>query len=152
LKKFLGVIALVVIIVCIGALAISAQGPEFVKEFKINSDAKFFKGGKKKGAPAFELVKLNHEKHAKAYGKDGKGFGCKKCHHELKSDDVEEQKKAKKCASEGCHGPEAKEKCLKTEDAMHQQCYKGCHKTDEKAMAAKAPTKCTECHVKADKK
>ena len=129
-------------------MVLQAEGPKFVDEFKIDSEAKHFKNGKKKkGAPAYELVTLTHQKHAKEYG-DG-GYGCKICHHELKSDDAAEQAKAQKCSNDGCHGAVAEEKRLDLENAMHKQCYKDCHKTDEKAVAAKAPKTCSKCHVKA---
>jgi hypothetical protein len=140
---------MVLILICVGAMVLRAEGPKVPDEFEINSDAKHFKDGKKKKAnPAFKSVKLTHKKHAEEYG-DG-GYGCKICHHELQSDAPEEQAKAAKCSSEGCHSDTPQEKCLTLEKAMHQQCYKDCHKKDEKAKAAKAPFKCGDCHVKAE--
>jgi len=147
LKKSIWVVFTVLILICVGAMVLQAEGPKVPTEFKINSEAKHFKNGaKKKGEPAYQLVTLTHEKHSKEYG-DG-GYGCKVCHHEIGSDEPAEQAKAKKCSSEGCHSVQAEEKRLDLEKAMHQQCYKDCHKTDEKAKAAKAPTTCGKCHVK----
>ncbi len=152
MKKYFTVVLMVLIFICIGAMVLQTVGADVAKEFNICSDAKHFKDGKKKkGPPAFTPVKLTHEKHAKEYGKDGKGYGCKICHHELKDDSADEQAKAKKCSTEGCHSVEPQEKRLELEKAMHQQCYKDCHKNDEQAVAAKAPTKCGDCHVKTDK-
>lgn len=138
--------------ILIGAMVLRAESPKVPEAFDICSDATHFKNGKKtKAPPAYQAVHMTHEKHAKAYGAEGKGYGCKTCHHELKDDSADEQAKAKKCSSEGCHSAEAQEKRLDLKNAMHKQCYKDCHKTDEKAVAAKAPTKCGDCHVKADK-
>ena len=148
MKKSLCVVFMVLILICVGAMVLQAGGPKVADEFKINSDAKHFKNGtKKKGAPAYELVTLTHQKHAEVYG-DG-GYGCKICHHEIASDEPAEQAKAKKCSSEGCHTAVANGECLDLENAMHKQCYKDCHKTDEKAVAAKAPKTCSKCHPKA---
>jgi hypothetical protein len=138
---------MVLILICFGAMVLQAGEPNVPDEFEINSDAKHFKNGKKKkGNPAYKLVTLTHKKHAEEYG-DG-GYGCKICHHELKSDEPAEQAKAKKCSSEGCHTATPVDKCMELEKAMHKQCYKDCHKTDEKAKAAKAPKTCGKCHVK----
>ncbi len=147
MKKTFWIVLSVLVIICVGAMVLQAGAPEVPEEFEINSDAKHFKDGKKtKIPPASEYPKLTHKKHAKEYGEGG--YGCKACHHEMKSDDPEEQAKARKCSSEGCHSAEAKEKCVDLKTAMHNQCYKGCHKTDQNAMDAKAPTKCNDCHVK----
>ncbi|MGA1841729.1 MAG: cytochrome c3 family protein [bacterium] len=151
MKKSFWVVLTVLIIICVGAMVLQAGGPEVPDELEINSDVSHFKDGKKtKIPPGYNLPKLTHKKHAKEYGEGG--YGCKTCHHEMKSDDPAEQAKAKKCSSEGCHSAEAKEKCLDLKNAMHKQCYKDCHKTDEKAKAANAPTKCNDCHVKAEAK
>ena len=148
MKKSFWVVLMVLILICVGAMVLQAQGPKVAEEFKINSDAKHFKDGKKKkGNPAYELVTLTHKKHAEEYG-DG-GYGCKICHHELTSDEPAEQAKAQKCSNDGCHSVTGEGKRLNLEKAMHQQCYKDCHKTDEKAVAAKAPKTCSKCHVKA---
>ena len=94
---------------------------------KLNAD-----GTKKKNPVTF-----NHTKHG--------ALGCTKCHHtekELKAGGTP----AKLCFD--CHGPEAKDKQVNTYDMIHGKgamCL-DCHKTDAKAMAAKAPTKCKECH------
>jgi hypothetical protein len=147
LRKSFWVVFTVLIIICVGAMVLQAGGPEVPEEFEINSDVKHFKNAKKtKIPPGYDLAKLTHKKHAKEYGEGG--YGCKKCHHELKSDEPAEQAKAKKCSSEGCHSVTPEEKRLDLKNAMHKQCYKDCHKTDEKAIAAKAPTKCKDCHVK----
>lgn len=151
MKKSFWVVLTVLIIICVGAMVLQAEGPEAPKEVEINSNASHFKDGKKtKIPPKYNLPKLTHMKHAKEYGE--KGYGCKACHHELKNDDPAEQAKAKKCSTEGCHGAEAKDKSPDLKNAMHNQCYKNCHKTDEKAKAAKAPTKCGDCHKKAEAK
>ncbi|MGA1864220.1 MAG: cytochrome c3 family protein [bacterium] len=151
MKKSFWVVLTVLIIICVGAMVLQVGAKEAPDEMEINSDATHFKDGKKtKIPPAYNPPKLTHKKHAKEYGEGG--YGCKVCHHEMKSDDPAEQAKAKNCSSEGCHGAEAKEKCLDLKTAMHDQCYKNCHKTDEKAIAAKAPTKCNDCHVKAEAK
>lgn len=151
MKKTFWIVLSVLVIICVGAMVLQAGGPEVPEEFEINSDAKYFKNGKKtKIPPKNKYAKLSHKKHAKEYGEAG--YGCKICHHEMKSDDLAEQAKARKCSSEGCHSAEAKEKRLDLKNAMHKQCYKGCHKTDKNAIEAKAPTKCNGCHVKAETK
>jgi len=144
LKKSFWVVLMVLVLICAGALVLKAEGPKKVSEkFEINSDvAHFAKGAKSKIPPKYKLVPLSHQKHADLYG-------CKICHHELESDSPDQQKLAKKCSNAGCHSAEAKDKCLDLKEAMHKQCYKDCHKTDDKAKAAKAPTKCGDCHAKA---
>lgn len=146
MRKSFWFVVVVLLMICIGTMFLRADGIDVIENFKndfnIESEAKHFKdGAKKKGAPAFKPVPLSHKKHADLYG-------CKKCHHELASDGLEDQKKAQKCSAPDCHSAAPKDKCNNLENAMHQQCYKDCHKTDEKAVAAKAPTKCSECHVK----
>jgi len=149
LKKYFTVVLAILILICIGAMLLQAEGPDVPEEFDICSDAKHFKDGKKtKIPPAYKLPKLTHKKHASEYGADKKGYGCKTCHHELKDDTPEEQVKAKKCNTEGCHSVEVEEKRLDLKEAMHKNCYKDCHKTDESAKAANAPTKCGDCHEK----
>jgi hypothetical protein len=95
----------------------------------------------KAGAKAKPAVTFNHEKH-------GAELGCVTCHHtqpELKAGDTT----AKSCFE--CHGPVADGKQLDSHKIFHDKtsgkCVK-CHKTDAKAMAAGAPTKCKECHKK----
>ncbi|MGA1844292.1 MAG: cytochrome c3 family protein [bacterium] len=145
MKKSFWIVVMVLILICVGSMVLQAGGPKVADDFKINSDAKFFGGAKKKAPPAFEAVPLSHKKHADMYG-------CKICHHkEMASDEPAEQAKAKKCSSEGCHGAEANGEALDLENAMHKQCYKDCHKNDAKAKEAKAPFKCGDCHKKADK-
>ena len=145
-KSLLLIAVLTLTLFCFVSLRAEAEkkGPKVPDNFEINSDAKHFSKPKSKIPPKTELCKLSHKKHADLYG-------CKPCHHELKSDAPEEQAKAKKCSAEGCHtanphGPEKKIISLKS--AMHNNCYKDCHKKDAKAVEAKAPTKCGECHVK----
>jgi len=97
---------------------------------KLNAD-----GTKKKNPVTF-----NHKKH-------GADLGCVSCHHtekELK----EGGKPAKLCFE--CHGPAASAdgKQVDTYEMIHGKtamCL-ACHKTDAKAIAAKAPTACKECH------
>lgn len=94
---------------------------------KLNAD-----GTKKKGPVTF-----NHTKHGE--------LGCVTCHHtekELKTGGTP----AKGCFD--CHTAAAKDKQVDTYEMIHGKtamCI-ACHKTDAKAQAAKAPTKCKECH------
>ena len=143
---------LLVILFC--AMSLTAVADEEAKKvnvedtFKINSDAKHFKKPKSKIPPKTELCTLTHKKHADLTK------SCKICHHELASDDKSEWSKAKKCSSEGCHSanPHGEgKKCLSLKSAMHNNCYKDCHKKDEAAIKAKAPTKCGQCHIKIKK-
>ena len=62
---------------------------------------------------------------------------CMTCHHKDPQD-------PKACKT--CHGSEAKGKTLSAKDAFHKRCQT-CHK-EAMAKGVKAPTKCTECHVK----
>ena len=147
MKKSFWVVLMVLVLICAGALVLKAEGPKKIADnLEINSDATHFKQGKKtKVPPKYKLVPLSHKKHADLYG-------CKKCHHELTDDTPAQQKLAKKCSSEGCHtAPAGEGKPLDLYNAMHKQCYKDCHKNDDKAKAAKAPTKCGQCHAKAQK-
>ena len=95
---------------------------------KLNAD-----GTKKKNPVTF-----NHTKHGE--------LGCTTCHHtekELKAGGTP----AKLCFD--CHGPAAQDKQLDAYAIIHDKkagrCL-ACHSTDAKAQAAKAPTKCKECH------
>ena len=65
MKKSIWIVLTVLICICVGAMVLQAEGPKVPDEFKINSDAKHFKDGKKKKCPpAYELVTLTHKKHA----------------------------------------------------------------------------------------
>jgi hypothetical protein len=79
-------------------------------------------------------VTLQHKKHSSDYKVEGKAIQCKDCHH--KGD-------PQKCGP--CHDGTDKGGKITMKDASHKQCQ-GCHKKvrDE----AKAPAKCTGCHVK----
>jgi len=147
LKKSFWIVVMVLILICVGSMVLQAGGPKVPEDFKINSDAKFFGGAKKKGPPAFEAVPLSHKKHADTYG-------CKICHHKLTEDKPAEGTEVKKCSSEDCHGAEVKGESPNLENAMHQQCYKDCHKKENEKKAPedkKTPVKCGECHKKVGK-
>ncbi len=96
---------------------------------KLNAD-----GTKKKNPVTF-----NHTKHGE--------LGCATCHH------TEKELKAGGTPAKGCfdcHGPapSADGKQVDTYEMIHGKtamCI-ACHKTDEKAKAAKAPTACKDCH------
>ena len=92
----------------------------------------------KDGKKAKNPVTFNHTKH-------GKDLGCVECHHADK--DLKEGGKPAKLCFE-CHGPapSADGKQPNTYDMIHKKGCLDCHKTNEKAKAAKAPTKCKECH------
>lgn len=97
------------------------------------------------GAKTRNPVTFNHKQH-------GSEFGCKECHHtqpQLKAGEA-----ATPCFGGQCHGPEAVKDAqgrLKPDswatihDRQVGKCLK-CHGTNEKAVAAKAPTKCALCH------
>lgn len=136
---------LLVVLFC--AMSLRANAEEKAKKinvedkFEISSEAKHFKDGKKTKTSCT----LTHKKHVDL------NKSCKVCHHELKSDAETEWPNAKKCSTDGCHSanPHGEgKKCLSLKSAMHENCYKGCHKTDKAAIEAKAPTKCAECHPK----
>ena len=111
-----------------GKLTIDKPAAKFPAK-KLNAD-----GTKKKNPVTF-----NHTKHGE--------LGCVSCHHtekELKAGGTP----AKLCFD--CHGPapSADGKQLDTYEMIHGKtamCL-ACHKTDAKAMAAKAPTACKDCH------
>jgi hypothetical protein len=99
----------------------------------------------KAGAKAKPAVTFNHGKH-------GAELSCATCHHT--QPDLKAGGEAKSCFE--CHGPEAVTGADgKVQPDSHKifhdkkigMCVK-CHKTDAKAMAASAPTKCKECHKK----
>jgi hypothetical protein len=105
----------------------------------VNKDAKVFPAKKLNadGTKKKNPVTFNHTKHG--------ALGCVTCHHtqpELKAGATA----AKSCFE--CHGPEAKDKQLDTYELIHGKTGKciNCHKTDAKAMEAKAPTACKGCH------
>jgi hypothetical protein len=102
-------------------------------------------------------VKLTHKKHAEDYK-----IPCQDCHHVYKDGkNVWKQgEKVQKC--DECHtcvktGKALKdatpdEKKLSLYNAFHDNC-KGCHKKHNTETQTKdAPTKCTDCHEKLDKK
>jgi hypothetical protein len=109
-----------------GKLTIDKPAAKFPAK-KLNAD-----GTKKKNPVTF-----NHTKHG--------ALGCATCHHtekELKAGGTP----AKLCFD--CHGPEAKDKQLDTYELIHGKtgsCL-NCHKNNEAAKAAKAPTGCKDCH------
>ncbi|MGA1873989.1 MAG: cytochrome c3 family protein [bacterium] len=119
------------------------KAPEVKDTFEINSPETCFKDGKKtKVPPKSKLVTLTHKKHSDY-------ATCKECHHNMKDD--KDLKNANKCSTADCHGAEPhgeNNKIIDLKSAMHDNCYKGCHKTNEKAVEKKAPTKCNECHAK----
>lgn len=120
---------------------IAAEGPD--GKMTINQpEAVWGKAKSKTKAPQVG-VSFNHKKH-------GADLGCVTCHHTEK-DLKAGATAAKSCF--GCHGAAAKDKQLTAKDAIHKdkvgKCI-NCHKNDEKAKAAKAPTKCKECHGGAD--
>jgi len=91
-------------------------------------------------------VKFSHEAHTAK-------TDCVTCHHTQQGLTAEKAAEAKPC--ETCHNtPEKAEtpKCSEmslTKNPYHIACI-NCHKEELKKNAeAKAPTKCTDCHVKA---
>jgi hypothetical protein len=98
-----------------------------------------------KGAP-MGGVKFDHKAH------EGRGAKCDTCHHAAKTE------KAPKAAHEACQDchtttPTAPMK-TKAQAAFHNPAATAgicidCHKA-ENAKGKKAPTKCTECHQKAN--
>ncbi|MCK4486376.1 MAG: cytochrome c3 family protein [Desulfobacterales bacterium] len=122
----------------------------------ITMESKVYKKHKK------ALVNLSHKKHNVDYK-----IPCNDCHHVYKEakNVWKEGDKVEKCDAEGCHSkakaPKAKEgeKKLSRKEkasqgyhysAIHENCV-GCHKPAKKEGRA-APTKCTECHPKPEKK
>jgi predicted CXXCH cytochrome family protein len=111
-----------------GKLTIDKPAAKFPAK-KLNAD-----GTKKKNPVTF-----NHTKHGE--------LGCATCHH------TEKELKAGGTPAKGCfdcHGPAASAdgKQVDTYEMIHGKtamCI-ACHKTDAKAMAAKAPTACKEFH------
>ena len=63
---------------------------------------------------------------------------CVTCHHTEK-----EGQAVEKCSK--CHGTDPKAPAVK--DAFHKLCQ-DCHKTKNEKEGKKAPTKCTQCHIK----
>ena len=91
-------------------------------------------------------VKFSHKAHTAK-------TDCVTCHHTQKGLTADKASEAKACDS--CHNaPEKAEmpKCSEmslTKNPYHIACI-NCHKQELKKNAqAKAPTKCTDCHVKA---
>jgi hypothetical protein len=80
-------------------------------------------------------ITFPHQKHAETLK-----IACKTCHHTMK----EGETAPAKCTT--CHGVDAK--APKAQDAFHKRCQ-GCHKTENETNKKAAPTKCTQCHVKA---
>jgi len=66
-------------------------------------------------------------------------IACAICHHTTKEGET-----PVKCST--CHGKDIK--ALKAQDAFHKKCQ-GCHKEMNEKEKKNAPTKCTQCHVKA---
>ena len=99
----------------------------------------------KAGAKAKPPVTFNHGKH-------GTDLSCDTCHHTDKG--LVAGGETKSCFE--CHGPEAvtgadgkvqPDTYKMIHDKAVGKCIK-CHKTDAKATAAGAPTKCKDCHKK----
>lgn len=129
------------VVAVLGAFAVFAVGATTVQADakKIDWPEAAFGKAKTKSVPSF-----NHEKH-------GKDFGCVTCHHTQPKLGTDPAEKAKSCITDGCHGAAGDEKKPTAKDIIHKdtgKCLK-CHKTDEKAKAAGAPTKCDACHPKA---
>lgn len=144
-KALLAILVVSLLVVGVSALQ-AAEAPKVKDTFDIDSPATCFKDGKKtKIPPSTKLVPLSHKKHADT-------IGCKECHHNMK--DNNDTANANKCSTKDCHGAEEVQrdgkKVITLKDAMHGNCYKTCHKTDKDAIAKKAPTKCAECHAKAN--
>ncbi|MHC4663666.1 MAG: cytochrome c3 family protein [Planctomycetota bacterium] len=93
--------------------------------------------GAEKGA-----VEFPHRKHSDSKDKGGLGYGCKKCHHKMKSSD----ETPTKCT--GCHKlkPAEGDETPRLKDAFHDSC-KDCHKKGD-GKETDAPKKCNECHAK----
>jgi len=129
-------VLMVAVAAVFGVFAVSA-GPALADEKKIDWPEAVFGKAKTKTPPTF-----NHEKH-------GADLGCVTCHHT--EPDLKAGGQAKTCITEGCHGATADGKKLTAKDIIHKvpegRCL-ACHKTDEKAKAAGAPTKCNDCHPK----
>jgi len=105
------------------------------------------------------LAMFSHKKHATDYK-----AACGDCHHDDKGQplkDLKEGDDVKKCFE--CHnkpgelkGKKAKglskeEKRMYHANAVHDNC-RGCHRAYNKDNKTKAaPTKCTDCHPKAEK-
>lgn len=89
-------------------------------------------------------VTFSHDKHHKDYKID-----CAACHHIYKDGkNVFKQGDPVQACSK-CH-TKAKNKDPKNlglYEAFHKNC-KGCHKAEKKKGNKKAPTKCSQCHVK----
>ena|SRR5947209_15560244 len=90
-------------------------------------------------------VKFDHKKHST-------GFKCEQCHHASKP---EKPNKTANEACTDCHtNPATAPMKTKLQAAFHNPTAQtgtciACHKK-EAAAGKKAPTKCTECHVKAN--
>jgi hypothetical protein len=86
-------------------------------------------------------VTFTHKKHTETLKID-----CVKCHHTWKKDETS----GKLCME--CHKAKAEGKTLSLRDAVHKDCYQGCHTDLKKANKKTGPTMCTQCHIKAAKK
>jgi hypothetical protein len=135
----LSVAILVAIPLVLGVAFVYAEGAKM----KIDKPAELFKGGKKKKT----AVEFNHDKHAK-------DISCKECHHTEDEAKLKAGAKPLSCLGGECHGPNEKvvggKTMLAADKVYHKNCLDECHKKDEKAKAAKAPTKCKECHPGAE--
>ncbi|MEW5801831.1 MAG: cytochrome c3 family protein [bacterium] len=144
-KALLAILCVSLLLIGVSALR-AADAPKVKDTFELDSPATCFKDGKKtKIPPSTKLVTLSHKKHAES-------AGCKECHHNMK--DNNDTANANKCSTKDCHGAEEHEKdgkkVVALKDAMHNNCFKDCHKNNKDAVAKKAPTKCNECHAKAE--
>ena len=117
----------------VGSVVMAAEGPD--GKMTIDQPEKVWGKAKSKAAVTF-----NHKKH-------GADLGCATCHHTQPTLGKDAAVKGTSCFT--CHGAEAKDKQLTAKDIIHKagvgKCV-NCHKTDEKAKAAKAPTGCKDCH------
>ena len=128
-------------LVMAGVAVATDKGPE-----TITMDSKVYPEHKK------SLVIFSHQKHNVDYQ-----IACSECHHVYQDGknvwkEGDEVKKCD-CCHAGAKAPSG-EKLSKGEkikgyhySAIHENC-KGCHKAVNKEGKA-APTKCTECHLKA---
>jgi hypothetical protein len=78
---------------------------------------------------------------------------CTDCHHTSTEENLIKGN-LKGCMSEGCHdlfiAKETKDRrSIKNyQNAYHESCYKGCHRTKKKEGLKAGPTGCNDCHTK----
>jgi hypothetical protein len=148
-KRTLG---MVLIVILAGSLFIVTgihAGTEVEEEFFMNSPYPHKKS----------LSLFTHKKHTTEYK-----IACGECHHDDKGEPLELKKgdNVQKCFE--CHkkpgelkgkkakGLSKKEKREYHANAVHENCL-GCHRKHNKEKQTKdAPTKCTACHPKKEKK